>query len=143
MTHTQSFYFNKMIYMMVNHKLIRGSCPFQSEIDSYLEERVRNYGHLFKLFTCMIVVQVVSSGMRTKCTCHGVSGSCSVRTCWRSLPPLARVAAALAGEAARAGPLRPHARHARRARPRLRYVTPSPDYCEPDPAAGSLGTHGR
>ncbi|KAI8430002.1 hypothetical protein MSG28_000449 [Choristoneura fumiferana] len=85
--------------------------------------------------------KAVSTAMRTKCTCHGVSGSCSVRTCWRALPAMARVAAALAGEAARAGPLRP--RRARHARPRLRYVTPSPDYCEPDPAAGSLGTQGR
>ncbi|KPJ13676.1 Protein Wnt-10b [Papilio machaon] len=87
--------------------------------------------------------KVVSSGMRTKCTCHGVSGSCSVRTCWRALPSLTRVAAALAGEAARAGPLKAHARRRARPRPRLRYVTPSPDYCEPEPAAGSLGTHGR
>lgn len=81
--------------------------------------------------------------MRTKCTCHGVSGSCSVRTCWRSLPPLGRVAAVLADEAQRAGPLRPRRHTARHAKPRLRYVTPSPDYCEPDPAAGSLGTHNR
>ncbi|CAG9782914.1 unnamed protein product [Diatraea saccharalis] len=87
--------------------------------------------------------KVVSSGMRTKCTCHGVSGSCSVRTCWRALPPLARVAATLAAEAPRAGPLRPRRHVARHAKPRLRYVTPSPDYCEPDTAAGSLGTHGR
>ncbi|XP_072935875.1 protein Wnt-11b-like isoform X2 [Epargyreus clarus] len=86
--------------------------------------------------------KVVSSGMRTKCTCHGVSGSCSVRTCWRALPPLARAGGVLAREAARAGALRA-ARRARPPRPRLRYVTPSPDYCEPDPAAGSLGTHGR
>ncbi|XP_041973986.1 protein Wnt-11b-like [Aricia agestis] len=85
--------------------------------------------------------KVVSGGMRTKCTCHGVSGSCSVRTCWRSLAPLARAAAALAKEAARAAALRPRRRT--HARARLRYVTPSPDYCEPDPAAGSLGTHGR
>ncbi|CAK1599950.1 unnamed protein product [Parnassius mnemosyne] len=87
--------------------------------------------------------KVVSSGMRTKCTCHGVSGSCSVRTCWRALPALARVGAALAGEAARAGPLRAHPRRRARPRARLRYVTPSPDYCEPEPAAGSPGTHGR
>ncbi|CAH2068791.1 unnamed protein product, partial [Iphiclides podalirius] len=87
--------------------------------------------------------KAVSSGMRTKCTCHGVSGSCSVRTCWRALPPMARVAASLAAEAARAGPLRAHNRRRARPRPRLRYVTPSPDYCEPEPAAGSLGTHGR
>ncbi|XP_045503585.1 protein Wnt-11-like [Colias croceus] len=86
--------------------------------------------------------KVISSGMRTKCTCHGVSGSCSVRTCWRSLAPLQRAAAELAREAARAGPLRAR-RRAARPKPRLRYVTPSPDYCEPDHAAGSLGTHGR
>lgn len=86
--------------------------------------------------------KAVSAGMRTKCTCHGVSGSCSVRTCWRALAPLSRVAATLAAEPARASPLHPR-RRAIRARPRLRYVTPSPDYCEPDPAAGSRGTHGR
>nr|XP_026485018.1 protein Wnt-11-like [Vanessa tameamea] len=93
--------------------------------------------------------KAVSQGMRTKCTCHGVSGSCSVRTCWRALGALARAGGALAREAARAtalpahpAPRRPH-RPLRRARARLRYVTPSPDYCEPDAAAGSLGTHGR
>ncbi|CAH0722696.1 unnamed protein product, partial [Brenthis ino] len=90
--------------------------------------------------------RVVSQGMRTKCTCHGVSGSCSVRTCWRALTALSRAGAALAREAGRAAALPPRAprpRPLRRARSRLRYVTPSPDYCEPDPAAGSLGTHGR
>ena len=82
--------------------------------------------------------------MRTKCTCHGVSGSCSVRTCWRALTALSRAGAALAREAGRAAAVPARApRPLRRARARLRYVTPSPDYCEPDPAAGSLGTHGR
>ncbi|KAL4715222.1 hypothetical protein ACJJTC_007804 [Scirpophaga incertulas] len=85
--------------------------------------------------------KAVSAGMRTKCTCHGVSGSCSVRTCWRALPPLARVGIALAAARPRASPLR--LRRAAVRRSRLRYVTPSPDYCEPDAAAGALGTHGR
>lgn len=92
-------------------------------------------------------LQVVSQGMRTKCTCHGVSGSCSVRTCWRSLSSLSRAAAALSQQSARASVLPAHSSPRRAHRPRraarLRYVTPSPDYCEPDPAAGSLGTHGR
>ncbi|XP_050673413.1 protein Wnt-11b-like isoform X2 [Leptidea sinapis] len=86
--------------------------------------------------------KMVSSSIRTKCTCHGVSGSCSVRTCWRSAAPLQRVTNELARESARASPLRDTRRSLAR-KPRLRYVTPSPDYCEPDLAAGSLGTHGR
>lgn len=30
--------------------------------------------------------QVVSSLMRMQCRCHGVSGSCEVKTCWRTMP---------------------------------------------------------
>lgn len=31
--------------------------------------------------------QVVKSLLRTDCKCHGVSGSCAMKTCWKSLPP--------------------------------------------------------
>ncbi|XP_063547392.1 uncharacterized protein LOC134754872 [Cydia strobilella] len=130
-------------YRNLEYRMAADDPRFDPQVDLRTRlQRLRPFIASANLINVRFGRKAVSLAMRTKCTCHGVSGSCSVRTCWRALPPLARVAAALAGEAARAGPLRPR-RRARRAKPRLRYVTPSPDYCEPDPAAGSLGTHGR
>jgi wingless-type MMTV integration site family protein 1 len=36
----------------------------------------------------MCLLQHVASEMRQECKCHGMSGSCTVRTCWMRLPSL-------------------------------------------------------
>nr|XP_025745857.1 protein Wnt-9b [Callorhinus ursinus]XP_025745918.1 protein Wnt-9b [Callorhinus ursinus] len=40
-------------------------------------------------------IKAVKSGLRTTCKCHGVSGSCAVRTCWKQLSPFRETGQAL------------------------------------------------
>lgn len=105
--------------------------------------------------------KVVKEVVRRECKCHGVSGSCAVRTCWRALPPFRAAATALRRKYDRARLVAPasppHARrllvvrkHKHAAVPmrpprktELVFLEQSPSYCEPDAASGSLGTHHR
>ncbi|KAK9738587.1 wnt family [Popillia japonica] len=32
--------------------------------------------------------RIIIENLNTQCKCHGVSGSCSIKTCWRSMPPI-------------------------------------------------------
>jgi hypothetical protein len=43
----------------------------------------------------MTSIQAVRKTMTLVCKCHGVSGSCSTRTCWHKLAPFSRVGALL------------------------------------------------
>ncbi|XP_071869648.1 protein Wnt-7b isoform X2 [Bombus fervidus] len=159
--------------------------------------------------------KIVKALLQTECKCHGVSGSCTVRTCWRTLPSFRQIGDALMKKYYRARPViaitppppptmqsldtlhstlteivpilgndaktqgKPNdvgkTRHDRQpakktTKPRrlhlvlkrtklnggssvgqkripkrsdLIFLQPSPNYCEPDLAQGSLGTQGR
>ncbi|XP_075213148.1 protein Wnt-6-like isoform X2 [Lycorma delicatula] len=95
----------------------------------------------------------VKNFMRTECKCHGLSGSCTLRTCWRKMPPFREVGYRLKERfdgAAKVIPSNDGHRFMPEgltikppARTDLVYSEDSPDFCWPDRKTGSLGTQGR
>ncbi|RXG55842.1 Protein Wnt-5b [Armadillidium vulgare] len=89
---------------------------------------------------------------RVTCKCHGVSGSCSLITCWQQLAPFREIGSLLKGKYDGATEVRINRRGKLQVRhPQfnvptaedLVYMAPSPDYCRRNRTVGSLGTHGR
>ncbi|XP_052865870.1 protein Wnt-6 [Anopheles cruzii] len=95
----------------------------------------------------------VKQFMRMECKCHGLSGSCTTKTCWMKLPPFAEVGARLKEHFD--GATKVIARNDGHSfmpddatiklptRKDLVYTEDSDDFCEPSAKSGSLGTHGR
>ena len=91
--------------------------------------------------------------MHSECKCHGVSGACTLRTCWRKMPPFREVSARLKERFDGATKVIPSndGRHFQPGdvtfkppgRGDLVYTEESPNYCLPDRKTGSLGTRGR
>lgn len=94
--------------------------------------------------------------MRVECKCHGVSGSCEVKTCWKAMPSFRKVGNVLkekfdgateveqrkVGSSTKVlvpknSQFKPHTDED------LVYLEPSPDFCDHDLRNGVLGTHGR
>jgi wingless-type MMTV integration site family, member 9 len=46
-------------------------------------------------FAFQVGIQSIMNTMNDKCKCHGVSGSCSMKTCWRKLSDFNTTAAML------------------------------------------------
>jgi len=98
--------------------------------------------------------------MLMKCRCHGVSGSCNLKTCWRSLPRFADIGdylkekydkSAVKVSGLEGGKSSERFRRGVTDSPAalpvskrsLVYIQPSPDYCSVDPQARILGPSGR
>lgn len=91
--------------------------------------------------------------VKIECKCHGVSGSCSMKTCWLKLPSFREVGDYLKDKfdssievryESRQNQLR--ARYRRFSKPTkedLIYIDDSPNFCNVNPKLGLLGTTGR
>ncbi|XP_042879895.1 protein Wnt-7b-like isoform X1 [Penaeus japonicus] len=101
--------------------------------------------------------RAVKKTLRTECKCHGVSGSCTMKTCWKTLPAFSTIGRHLVKKYQSARAVVAHKVHkkssmhlalqrkkARRPRPsHLVFLDKSPNYCDFNPATGSLGTVAR
>ncbi|XP_023712831.1 protein Wnt-16 isoform X1 [Cryptotermes secundus] len=105
--------------------------------------------------------QVVSSLMRMQCRCHGISGSCEVKTCWRTMPSFNEVGDTLKRKYQQAvqqvaPKLRKRLRRKSKSKSKsktkrrlpvgkgdLVHIHKSPNYCVNDPQKGIPGTSGR
>lgn len=119
----------------------------------------------------MSLFQAVKLSLLTECKCHGISGSCTMKTCWKTLPPFRQIGDNLMRKyyrarpvaAATTAPVRNKVAGAgagaaggrklhlvlkkgktliKKAPKKsdLVFLQMSPNYCERDLAAGSLGT---
>uniref|UniRef100_A0A6M2DY21 Protein Wnt n=1 Tax=Xenopsylla cheopis TaxID=163159 RepID=A0A6M2DY21_XENCH len=95
----------------------------------------------------------IKNHMRLECKCHGLSGSCTLKTCWMKMPPFRDVgnilkerfdgaAKVIAGNDGNSFmPEGPTIKTPSRSD--LVYTENSPDFCTADRRTGSLGTKGR
>ena len=100
-------------------------------------------------------LQLVRANLRKECKCHGVTGSCNLKTCWKQLAPFDVIGSALKQKYRSAVPVsflnnklrqrennnryRPVTRNDKK----LVYLASSPDYCVRNVTAGSPGMLGR
>ncbi|OXB65342.1 hypothetical protein ASZ78_016986 [Callipepla squamata] len=104
-------------------------------------------------------LSILEENMKLECKCHGVSGSCTTKTCWTTLPKFRELGYILKDKYNEAVQVEP-VRASRNKRPTflkikkplsyrkpmdtdLVYIEKSPNYCEEDPVTGSVGTQGR
>lgn len=93
--------------------------------------------------------------MKTLCKCHGPTGSCAIRTCWKRLAEFRVIGSLLRKKYKRSKDIRhmrgfrhysnkvTHPKVTRISKHDLVYFEDSPNYCETDNSIGYLGTLGR
>ena len=108
----------------------------------------------FSIFFFLNSNQVVRAQLRKECKCHGVTGSCNIKTCWKELAPFNAIGQELKKKyrsAVRVSFLN-NKLHKRdndqdrlvtRKQKKLVYLDSSPDYCARNATVASPGMRGR
>ncbi|KAK2188339.1 hypothetical protein NP493_135g02026 [Ridgeia piscesae] len=130
------------------------SAAFIDPPETLRHRQTRDVRALANLHNNEVGRKTVAKEMRLKCRCHGVSGSCGVKTCWRAMSNFQRIGRALKNRYKMAVALAPRSKRKLRRRDKKRrnepigstemvYVRKSPNYCKRDIARGVFGTKGR
>ncbi|XP_064632962.1 protein Wnt-2b-like isoform X2 [Lineus longissimus] len=132
---------------------VRYGCEFSRMFVDAREKRVRDARALMNLHNNRAGRRAVQKFMKLQCKCHGVSGSCAIRTCWLAMMEFRRVGQYLKTKYNGAtqvmmnqdgtGLIVANRNHKRPTRSDLVYFESSPDYCLKDPKTGAHGTAGR
>ncbi|XP_007903164.1 protein Wnt-16 [Callorhinchus milii] len=98
--------------------------------------------------------QAVARLMAVNCRCHGVSGSCAVKTCWKTTSPFDKIGSFLKEKYENSIQIQDRSKRKVRRKDKVRrkvpveredlvYIKKSPNYCVEDRSAGIAGTRGR
>lgn len=133
---------------------------YESKMQSFLCNGVQMLFILLEYYSILYLppcfhVQVLREALVMKCKCHGVSGSCSIRTCWKGLQDLREIALDLKTKYLSATKVVHRPMGTRKQlvpkdidiRPvrenELVYLQSSPDFCTKNEKQGSVGTQDR
>ncbi|BFZ21771.1 hypothetical protein BsWGS_24809 [Bradybaena similaris] len=125
-------------------------------------EKGRDFRYMINLHNNEAGRVHVSSSLRQDCKCHGMSGSCTIKTCWMTLPTFRDVGSALKDRFDGASRILPEnsgqgrnmkkprfnfipadKNYKKPGRRDLVYFEESPNFCESNAAIGFDGTQGR
>ncbi|CAL1528201.1 unnamed protein product [Lymnaea stagnalis] len=131
---------------------IRYGAKFSKDFVDLNETRHKDHG-IMNLWNNGAGRKTIKDEVDVQCKCHGVSGDCSVKICWRKMRSFRDIGAALKQKFDGASYVRWDKSRKRlkritdkQKRPTKRdlvYLAESPDFCEFNPDYGSLGTRGR
>lgn len=142
--------------MKLRIRLVLASCPRHG---TWSASTFSFKFHSSFFFFLKYFLQAVLHNMELRCKCHGVSGSCELKTCWWEMAPFRKLGDALKTKYDMAAEMAVERQRKGRTfveelAPRyddfkepttndLIYYDQSPDYCTFDPEVGSFGTQGR